>query len=578
MAPASAVNKIPLNGNAETTSQRSRAETDRKVVANQAKATESIDPENTTSTQPNETNHEQQGSLRVFPSPQSVVAMESTQPREMATPLTREVEFTILPDGRMVDLVSSRQPSGLGFLVWQDGNIRRASHIEHDGELLVVPKMDPTVMSALRLPTTARSCPEIGELFMVMMNYIEAYVDITTEYSFLIAAFALSTWFADRLSVAPYLSICGPPESGKTTLLRLLHCLCRRAIHASAVTAASLYRLAAPVHPTLLIDEADFGTDRTSRDFQRLLRGGNRQGLRVLCNGKAFENFGPKVIASRVPLDDAALVSRNINIVMTPSDRDVPSLDSDAEEKLSDVLQPMLEMFRLQHYVRVVASQDPRFLKFPPRLRDNARALAAAMLGNEELQQRLAGALESQLPCMQFDRFNEPEWTVMLALYGFCHVRKGDCYVRELTDETNRILRENGEPRLYSPKRVGQILNKTLGFPTRRRGEGYRVELTLAIARQIHSQARAMGITRADILPSVTVESGLVGHPCGPCSEFGMMMDHEGERLRTFEEAAAEYKPCTGCGFDHHHQKCPRCSTPRKAEMRNPSGEPTSGA
>jgi len=81
----------------------------------------------------------------------------------------------------------------------------------------------------------------------------------------------------------------------------------------------------AQVRPTLLIDESDFGRDRTSRDMQRLLRGGNRQGSRVLCNGKAFENFGPKVIASRVPLDDAALVSRSINIVMTPTGRECPS-------------------------------------------------------------------------------------------------------------------------------------------------------------------------------------------------------------------------------------------------------------
>jgi hypothetical protein len=550
---------------------------DRKVVANQAEATKSIDPKNTTWTQPNKTNHEQQGSLHVFPSRQSAVAIESIQQKETAG--TREVEFTILPDGRMVDLITSiRQPSSLGFLVWQDGNIRLASHIEHEGELLVVPKMDPTVISALRLPTTARSCPEIGELFMLMMNYIETYVDITTEYSFLAAAFALSTWFADRLSVAPYLSICGPPESGKTTLVRLLHCLCRRAIHASTITPASLYRLAAQVRPTLLIDEADFGRDRTSRDFQRLLRGGNRQGSRVLCNGKAFENFGPKVMASRVPLDDAALVSRNINIVMTPSDRDVPSFDLDAEEKFSDALQPMLEMFRLLHYMRVVASQDPVFLKFPPRLRDNARALAAAMLGNEELQQRLAGALESQVHSMQFDRFNEPEWVVMLALYGLCHSRNGDCYVHELTDETNRILRENGETHLYSPKKVGQILNKSLGFPTRRRGEGYRVELTLTSGRKIHSQAKAMGVKRADILHWVNVQSGLVGHPCSLCSEFGMMMDHEGERLLTFEELAKESMPCTSCGLNTHHQKCPRCNTPRKAELRNPPGEPTSGA
>ena len=510
---------------------------------------------------------------------QSAVAIDSTQQKEIAPAVTRETEFAILPGGQMVDLVRSlHQPSILEFLVWQDGNIGRKSRIEHDRELLVVPKMDPTVVSALRLPTMARPCPGIGELFRLLMNRIETYVELTTEFSFLVTAFVLTTWFADRLSVVPYLYICGPPESAKTTLLRILHCLCRRAIHASAITPASLYRLAAQVRPTFLIDEADFGRDRTSRDFQRLLRGGNKQGSRVLCNGSAFENFGPKVIASRVPLDDAALVSRNINIVMTSSGRDVPSLDSDAEAELSDELQSMLEMFRLLHYVRGVASQHPGFLKFPPRLRDNARALAAPMLGDEELQERLARVLESQLHSIQFDRFNEPEWVVMLALYSLCHVANGDSYVHDLTEETNRILRQNGEPGRYSPKKVGQILNKSLAFPTRRRGEGYRVELTLAIRRKIHSQAKAMGIKRADIVHWANVKSGLAGEPCSLCTELEMMTDHEGRRLLTVDELLQESMPCTRCGQHSHHQICPSCKMPRNQELRNPPGEPTSSA
>src|ERR1019366_8446408 len=96
---------------------------DRNVAVNQANATKSTDPQNITSTQPDGANPEQRGELRVFPSRQSAVAIESTQQKETA--VTREVEFTILPDGRMVDLIRSvRQPSNLGFLVWHDGNIR----------------------------------------------------------------------------------------------------------------------------------------------------------------------------------------------------------------------------------------------------------------------------------------------------------------------------------------------------------------------------------------------------------------------------------------------------------------------
>src|SRR5205814_1942230 len=99
-------------------------------------------------------------------------------------------------------------------------------------------------------------------------------------------------------------------------------------------------------------------------------------------------------------------------------------------------LQPMLQMFRLLHYERIAASQYPGFLKFPPRLRDSARALAAPMLGNEELQERLAGALESQIHSMRFDRFAEPEWIVMVALYGLCSE------FGIMTDHEDRRLRD----------------------------------------------------------------------------------------------------------------------------------------
>ena len=186
------------------------------------------------------------------------------------------------------------------------------------------------------------------------------------------------------------------------------------------------------------------------------------------------------------------------------------------------------------------------------------------MLGNEELQERLAGALESQLHSMQFDRFSEPEWVVMLALYGLYHEGNRDRFVQELTDETNRILRENGETRFYSPKRVGQILNKTLGFPTRRQGEGYRVEISLAIGRKIHRVARGMGLKRADLLHPASVKSGIAGEPCSLCSEYGMMEDHEGRRLQTMDEyLEAGMPPCINCGLQSLNLICPKCRTPK---------------
>jgi hypothetical protein len=236
----------------------------------------------------------------------------------------------------------------------------------------------------------------------------------------------------------------------------------------------------------------------------------------------------------------------------------------------------MLQMFRFVHHGRVSASQCPGFQKFPPRLRDNARALAAAMSANDELEQRLARALECQVQSTQFDRFNEPEWVVMLALYSLYHDANRAYYVHTVTDETNRIIRENGERRFFTPKKVGEILNHSLGFHACRQGQGYRIDLS-SIGRKIHSQAKAMGINRSDILHWANVKSEIAGEPCTLCSEFGMMMDHEGRRLLTLDEVIQESMPCTNCGLQSHHQQCPGCGMPRKAALRNSPGDSPSG-
>jgi hypothetical protein len=467
-----------------------------------------------------------------LPSQSRLAMIESKRKKQL--PDIRETEFFLLPDGRALDLVRSRGPSGLSFLVWHNGTVREVSQIEHGGELLIPPKIDPTIVSALSLPSTAKHCPDTAELFAMVENAIETYVGLRSDRVFLNAAFAVMTWFFDRLSFVPYLSLCGPLEAGKTTLLTVLQCACRRAILCSSITPASLYRLTR-IRPTFLIDEAEFSGDRISRDTRRLLRGGNRSGSFVLCNGGAFENFGPKVIASRIPLQDAALSSRNISIVVTPSEREVPSLDLNEKKRLSEALQPVLESYRLTHYTRASVSQNRTFLKFPPRLRDNARALSIGMLGHQELEDRLAKALEPQLQSLQFERFSEPEWVVTLALFGTCHVAAPFYTVGGVTAEANRILHENGQGQQYSPHKVGAIMRESLGFFPIRRGQGYRLDRTTALLRDIHRLAKVMGINQSDMLHSATVDSGL-GEACALCSEFGLMADHEGRRLETLDQ------------------------------------------
>ena len=51
-----------------------------------------------------------------------------------------------------------------------------------------------------------------------------------------------------------------------------------------------------------------------------------------------------------------------------------------------------------------------------------------------------------------------------------------------------------------------------------------------------HTSVTKSSSTRADILHWRSVKSGLAGVPCTFCSEFGMMMDHDGRQSLTLDE------------------------------------------
>ena len=70
----------------------------------------------------------------------------------------------------------------------------------------------------LRLPGGVKACPAPAEFFVEISQLIRSHVDLPEASICLVAAFVLSTWFVDKLAVAPYLWICGPPGSGKSTL------------------------------------------------------------------------------------------------------------------------------------------------------------------------------------------------------------------------------------------------------------------------------------------------------------------------------------------------------------------------
>jgi putative DNA primase/helicase len=119
-----------------------------------------------------------------------------------------------------------------------------------------------------------------------------------------IALWVLHSHLSEVASISPILALVSPEKRcGKTTALTILSALVPRALQASNVSAAALFRTVEKFKPTLLVDEADtFLAER--EELRGLLNSGHfRAGARVIrIEGEArepriFSTWGPKAIA-----------------------------------------------------------------------------------------------------------------------------------------------------------------------------------------------------------------------------------------------------------------------------------------
>ena len=222
---------------------------------------------------------------------------------------SREIEFAHLPSGTLIDLV--RDSSGeLVFAVFQDGATSLQREVHHEDFKFITPQVDSGLTRAVHFPTAVGSSHTARQLLLEIEEVFNLYADCDLSHRKLLAHFALYSWVADLLPVALYIWVVGPYGYGKSTLLQIMSAICRRSILAGDISLASLYRVTTEYHPTLLLDELEAGKDSRSRHLLRQLRAGSTMDQKVLRASKAYDLFGPKIIASRIGTGDAALESR----------------------------------------------------------------------------------------------------------------------------------------------------------------------------------------------------------------------------------------------------------------------------
>ena len=445
------------------------------------------------------------------------------------------IDFRAFSDGTLVELV--RDPSDLRprLLVWKDGKTTIQDNFRYADRSFVPPSIERSLMGAMCLPAAISPCPTVEDLLRRTQDCLSTFIDLQPQHVRLICNFVLYSWFADRLTVAPYLWITGPYGAGQTKLLRLLHCLCRRAVLASDLSPASLYLLPNAIMPTLLIDEFEPGKGARHHGLQHFLRCGSTQEGRAIRNKKVNETFCPKIISSRIATLDVALASRVIFISMLPSCRLLPELDRAAQDRIAHQFQGQFLRYRLENYSKSLTENVSVRAGFTARMRDLTRALAARLFGHQQLEQQLLEDLRAQNEEAKLSRHGEPEWVVASALFDECHHQSGALTVGDLTITVNERLVRIGETYLLQPRAVGDYL-RSLGLQTCKLGNlGRGLRITRQLARQVHKLASDLGIKRADIVFYQAIDAGYAGMPCSLCDEYGLLLQDDGAKLRTVD-------------------------------------------
>lgn len=231
----------------------------------------------------------------------------------------------VLPDGRIAELVYDKVSRRTHLAVSAGGSWSVADEIDGEGSehWIPIPATNSLIRhDAVRLPSAPEPYGDVASLIAEIDAHISRYVVLSDWFRRLAAYYALFSWVYDAFQEVPYLRLVGDWGAGKTRALLVLGSLCYRPFFASgASTVSPIFHTLDTFRGTLVLDEADFRFSDQTTEIIKILNNGNVRGFPVFRTAitkdrefdpRAFQVFGPKIVAMRKSFADDALESRFI--------------------------------------------------------------------------------------------------------------------------------------------------------------------------------------------------------------------------------------------------------------------------
>lgn len=400
----------------------------------------------------------------------------------------------IFPDGSILELI--RIPNGeLSFLIWNGKSAKTAGQFERSGETFAPPRVHPTILPWLQLPSKTKEFGSTRKLFAEISGLISR-TQVGDGVAKALSFFVFATWLDEYLPVAPFLWIVVPPTAAVEPLLQVIHLLCRRSLVLSDISAARFRFLPVDLRPTLIME-----VYQQSRQVLNFLRASKRHGALIAADGEAVDAFGARIVFAPEPPRDPASAGFPLELVLPPTRQYIPLMSSSEAEHIGEEYQAELLQYRILNWAKV---STPAFdlNQFTVPVRETAYSLAASIVDDDELQSQIVPLLKPLDAEIRVDRTSLLASIILEVILARCHTASGKYFaVGDLTKDANTVLRGRGEMLEVSPEDIGWAL-RGLGLHTDFMPGGRKALILLDdVRKKVHNLAAAYGVRMLRELP-----------------------------------------------------------------------------
>lgn len=386
------------------------------------------------------------------------------------------------PDGSVIEMIYNRIREQSAFVRWKSGVWEIHDTVPVDPLLRLVPYSAQNNLiknQIVLLPTGPEEYDSEQALVDEIRCFIHRYVDLSPVFEQIAAFYVLFTWVHDQFNELPYLRARGEPGCGKTRFLLTVGSLCYKPIFASgASTTSPLFRILDSIGGTLIIDESDFRMSDEKNELSKILNNGNAKGFPVLrsegngkgeYNPRAYQVFGPKLVAVRRSFEDRALESRFLTEDMGQHTmrEDIPiNLPaSHAAEALA--LRNKLLLFRFRNLGKSNISEDLIDRRIEPRL-NQVFAPLLSIIDDSDLRASLRNVLREHHQDMVAERGLDTEAEILAIIRDIAGERENPrLSVGEITQRFSELHGEDYD-RKITQRWIGGVLRSRLHVKTRK--------------------------------------------------------------------------------------------------------------